>query len=269
MDVDTAPVWECDEFKSLTAHAAQIKKLHLRHLLSPDTNKNCAKRNEALVVKAGNVTLDCTRQRATVDTLPALLALANKANLKSKIESMFNGDKINVTENRSVLHVALRAQKADKIEVDGVNVVDSVHAVLSKIASFSEKVRSGEWKGYSGKPLSNVVSIGIGGSYLGAEFVFEALKTDATARKNAEGRNLRFYANIDPIGFARAIDVESFAILQSLCHFLRGNKPFFVLRSKWITEHINVRGIYKKQIPTEIALHFCPSKIELFYHEMY
>jgi len=203
-EVDSTPVWEYEEFQTLSSHAKDIKALHLRDLLSPETNKNCAKRNEVLMVKAGNITLDCTRQRATLDTLPALLALAKKANLKSKVEAMFNGDKINVTENRSVLHVALRAMKGDKIEVDGVNVVDSVHNVLSKIASFSEKVRSGEWKGYSGKPLTNVVSIGIGGSYLGAEFVFEALKTDATARKNAEGRNLRFYANIDPIGFARA-----------------------------------------------------------------
>jgi len=203
-EVDTTPVWEYAEYKSLTAHAKEVADSHLRDLLSPQTNKNCAKRNEALMVKAGQITLDCTRQRATVDTLPSLIALAKKANLKEKMESMFNGDRINRTENRSVLHVALRAQKEDKIVVDGVNVVDSVHAVLSKIASFSEKVRSGEWKGHSGKALTNVVSIGIGGSYLGAEFVFEALKTNATARQNAEGRNLRFYANIDPIGFARA-----------------------------------------------------------------
>ena len=120
---------------------------------------------------------------------------------------MFNGDKINITENRSVLHIALRAKETDKIIIDDVNVVENVYKVLNKISTFSKKVRSGEWKGYSGKAITNVVSIGIGGSYLGAEFVFQALKTDPTARKNAVGRQLRFYANIDPIGFARATAV--------------------------------------------------------------
>ncbi len=206
---DTNGVWECKEFKALTEHSDEISKLHLRDLLSVDGNKNCVKRNEQLIVKSEGITLDCSRQKATIDTLSKLINLAKKSNLQSKINAMFNGDKINVTENRSVLHIALRAKETDKIIVDEVNVVESVYKVLNKIKAFSNKVRNGEWKGYSGKEIRNVVSIGIGGSYLGAEFVFQALKTDPTARKNAKGRQLRFYANIDPIGFARATAVKS------------------------------------------------------------
>ena len=205
---DTSGVWECKEFKALSEHSEETSKLHLRDLLSTDGNKNCKKRNEQLIIKTSDgIILDCSRQKATIDTLSKLIDLAKKSNLQSKINAMFNGDKINITENRSVLHIALRARKSDKIIIDNVNVVDSVHAVLDKINTFSTKVRTGAWKGYSGKELTNVVSIGIGGSYLGAEFVFQALKTDPTARKNAVGRQLRFYANIDPIGFARATAV--------------------------------------------------------------
>jgi len=204
---DSKGVWECKEFAALKEHSTAVNKLHLRDLLSSD---NASERNKALTVQldeekdVSSIRLDCTRQRATAETVKLLTELATKCNMKSKIESMFNGERINKTEDRSVLHIALRAGKDEKIEVDGVNVVEQVHAVLDKIKAFSEKVRSGEWKGFTGKAIENVISIGIGGSYLGAEFVFEALKTDPTARKNATGRQLRFFANIDPIGFARA-----------------------------------------------------------------
>merc|ERR1719487_913360 len=118
---------------------------------------------------------------------------------------MFNGDKINETEGRSVLHVALRAPRTASLVVDGKNVVAEVWSVLDAIKSFSDKVRSGEWKGHTGKPLTDVVCIGIGGSYLGVEFVFEALKTDPEAAAAASGRSLRFLANVDPIDVKRAL----------------------------------------------------------------
>ncbi len=204
---DTTAVWEYTEFKALQAHVTEINKLHLRDLLSSKANKDCLQRNERLTIKHGALTLDCTRQKATLETISLLSKLAKAANINAKINAMFVGDKINRTENRSVLHIALRSKPSDKIIVDGINVVSAVHKVLNKIQTFSNRVRAGQWKGYSGKEIRNVISIGIGGSYLGAEFVYQSLKTDPTASANAKGRQLRFYANIDPIGFARATSV--------------------------------------------------------------
>ena len=129
---------------------------------------------------------------------------------------MFNGVKINNTEKRSVLHVALRMNETESLVVDETegDVVKNVHGVLKRINEFSKKIRLGEQRGYSGKQLKNTLAIGIGGSYLGPEFVFEALKTDQTSRKGAEGRNLKFLANVDPIDFARAM--EGFDIEETL-----------------------------------------------------
>ena len=112
---ETTPVWEYKEFKTLSENATEITKLHLRNLLSAESNKECTKRNEALTVKLDEITLDCTRQQASTETLSKLVDLAKACNLKNKIDSMFNGDKVNRTENRSVLHIALRAKKTDKI----------------------------------------------------------------------------------------------------------------------------------------------------------
>eukprot|EP00485_Elphidium_margaritaceum_P010711 CAMPEP_0202685982 /NCGR_PEP_ID=MMETSP1385-20130828/1766_1 /ASSEMBLY_ACC=CAM_ASM_000861 /TAXON_ID=933848 /ORGANISM="Elphidium margaritaceum" /LENGTH=592 /DNA_ID=CAMNT_0049340461 /DNA_START=33 /DNA_END=1811 /DNA_ORIENTATION=+ len=239
---DTKGVWECKEFQELSKQSEAVRDLHLRDLLS-SSNKNCQERNDALTIKTDGLLLDCTRQKATTDTLNGLLKLAEACNLKSKIDAMFNGDKINKTEKRSVLHIALRAKATDKIVVDNVNVVESVHAVLQKIEKFSAKVRSGEWKGFSGKAISNVISIGIGGSYLGAEFVFEALKTDPTARKNADGRQLRFYANIDPIGFARAtanLDPETtLCIVVSKTFTTRETMMNAQCIREWLLSHYN------------------------------
>ena len=205
---DTKPVWEKDSFKELSKEAEEVSKLNLRELLSGDKDDNKSDRRDKLMIKTDEITLDCTRQQARIGTVEKLINLAKEVKLGEKIKGMFNGDKINITENRSVLHVALRANKGDEYKVGDKNVVDDVLAVRKQIEDFSKKVRCGEWKGYSGKELINVVSIGIGGSYLGAEFVFQALKTDPAARKAAKGRQLRFYANIDPIGFARATAVK-------------------------------------------------------------
>lgn len=134
-----------------------------------------------------------------------LLKLADKAGLRGKIDSMFNGESINSTEDRAVLHTALRSPRKSTIMLEDQDVVKDVWKVLDRISEFSEKVRSGEWTGITGKPLKNVVCIGIGGSYLGPLFVHTALATDQTAMKGAQGRTLRFLANVDPIDVAKAL----------------------------------------------------------------
>ncbi|CAM9972287.1 unnamed protein product [Ascophyllum nodosum] len=164
-----------------------------------------ADRCAALTAEHDGIFLDYSRQRVTNETMDMLFSLAEAANLPGKRAAMFSGEKINETENRAVLHVALRAPKDGVINVDGKNVVPEVHAVLDRIEDFSKRIRSGALRGCTGKPLVNVVSIGIGGSYLGPEFVYEALKCEPTAFAAAKGRILRFLANVDPVDVARAI----------------------------------------------------------------
>ncbi|KAG9148071.1 hypothetical protein Leryth_003646 [Lithospermum erythrorhizon] len=147
--------------------------------------------------------LDYSRQCATVDTIKKLFSLAEAAHLKEKISRMFNGERINITENRSVLHVALRAPRDAVINCDGKNVVPDVWQVLDKIRDFSDMVRSGAWIGVTGKPLKDVIAVGIGGSFLGPLFVHTALQTDPEAAECAKGRQLHFLANVDPIDVAR------------------------------------------------------------------
>eukprot|EP00382_Lankesteria_abbotti_P000803 CAMPEP_0113845190 /NCGR_PEP_ID=MMETSP0372-20130328/623_1 /TAXON_ID=340204 /ORGANISM="Lankesteria abbotti" /LENGTH=561 /DNA_ID=CAMNT_0000814213 /DNA_START=148 /DNA_END=1833 /DNA_ORIENTATION=- /assembly_acc=CAM_ASM_000359 len=163
-------------------------------------------RNNALFIETPNLgILDMTRQKITVEVLQALLDLAKERSVTDKIAAMFNGEKINTTEDRAVLHVALRADAKTSIKVDGQDVVPLVHEVLQRIKTFSDSIRSGKLLGYTGKPLKNVVCIGIGGSYLGPEFVFEALRTESSAAEAASGRQLHFLANVDPIDVSRAL----------------------------------------------------------------
>ena len=140
------------------------------------------------------------------ETLTLLEKLAVKADVEKKRAAMFAGEKINETEGRAVLHTALRKPKDKKVMVDGQDVVPEVHEVLGRIRAFTDKVRSGAHKGATGKPLTNVICIGIGGSFLGVEFVHEALRTDADAMKGATGRQLKFLANVDPIDVRRALE---------------------------------------------------------------
>lgn len=158
-----------------------------------------------LTKEHNGIYIDFSRQRVTNRTMRLLLDLASKAQLKQKINAMFNGKSINSTELRSVLHVATRARREQEIIVDGVNVVPEVWSVLDKIKSFTERVRNGEWCGVTGKPLKNVVAVGIGGSFLGPLFVHTALRTEQKSASAAEGRILRFLANVDPIDVARAL----------------------------------------------------------------
>ncbi|KAM7507798.1 hypothetical protein LguiA_018251 [Lonicera macranthoides] len=191
----------CDTqpWKDLKAHVEDIKKTHLRNLMN-DTD-----RCKSMMVESDGIFLDYSRQCATPQTLDKLLKLAEAALLKQKINSMFSGERINSTENRSVLHVALRASKDEVIHSDGKNVVLDVWQVLDKIRDFSERVRNGSWVGATGKALKDVIAIGIGGSFLGPLFVHTALQTDAEAVESARGRQLRFLANVDPIDVARNI----------------------------------------------------------------
>lgn len=180
-------------------HVDDINKTHLRELMSDSD------RCKSMMVEFDGMFVDYSRQRATVDTLDKLFKLAEASHLKEKINRMFSGEHINSTEDRSVLHVALRASRDTVINSDGKNVVPDVWQVLDKIRDFSDKVRSGSWVGATGKVLTDVIAIGIGGSFLGPLFVHTALQTDAEAIKTAKGRQLRFLANVDPVDVARNI----------------------------------------------------------------
>src|SRR5262249_8430486 len=152
-----------------------------------------------LTVEAVGLYLDYSKNRVTDETLKLLVQLADESGLRSRIDAMFRGDKINITENRAVLHVALRSPKGASIVVDGENVVPRVHAVLDKMANFSDRVRSGAWKGHTGKRIRNVINIGIGGSDLGPVMAYEALK-----HYSDRSLTFRFVSNIDGTDFVEA-----------------------------------------------------------------
>ncbi|OVA04513.1 Phosphoglucose isomerase (PGI) [Macleaya cordata] len=192
-------ICETQPWKTLKAHVEDIKKTHLRDLMSD------SERCKSMMVEFDGLFLDYSRQCANQDTMGKLLGLAEAAHLKEKINKMFSGERINITENRSVLHVALRAPRDAVINSDGKNVVPEVWKVLDKINEFCERVRSGSWVGATGKALKDVVSVGIGGSFLGPLFVHTALQTDPEAVACAKGRQLRFLANVDPIDVAKSI----------------------------------------------------------------
>ena len=182
-------------WKALESHYEQTSKLHLRQLFAED-----AARGERMAVEALGLYLDYSKNRITDETLALLVQLAEAAGLQSRIDAMFRGEKINLTENRAVLHVALRAPKGASIVVDGEDVVPKVHAVLDKMADFSDRIRSGAWKGRTGKRIRNIVNIGIGGSDLGPVMAYEALRAYSD-----RGLTFRFVSNIDGTDFAEAV----------------------------------------------------------------
>lgn len=192
-------VSDTNEWKKLQRHAEHIDKIHLKELLK-QTNR-CNKFH----IEHDGIYFDYSRQRATFETMNLLQDLAKKQDLKKKIMNMVTGKKINKTENRAVLHTALRADESQKgtIFVDGQDVVEDVHAVLKQIKSFTDDVRSGAIRGYTGKRLRNIVSVGIGGSYLGPEFLNECLKTEPEGVNTALGYSLRFLSNVDPVDVER------------------------------------------------------------------
>src|SRR5580698_1881474 len=184
------PAW-----KALEDHYKSIQKTHLRNLFADDP-----KRGERLTVEALGIYLDYSKNIVTDETLKLLLELAEESGLRARIDAMFRGEKINITEKRAVLHVALRAPKGTSIIVDGQDVVPAVHAVLDKMSNFSERVRSGAWKGYTGKRIRNVINIGIGGSDLGPVMAYEALKYFSD-----RNMTFRFVSNVDGTDFAEAV----------------------------------------------------------------
>lgn len=187
------------EWRRLERHADVIEQTHLRDLLLDE------ERCDSMYATHDGVYLDYSRQRITRETMDLLLDLAKRQDLKGKIESMVSGEKINFTEKRAVLHTALRADRSQKgsIMVDGMDVVEEVHEVLDQIKEFTDGVRSGKIRGYTGKRLRNIVSVGIGGSYLGPEFLHECLKTEPEGVNAALGYNLRFLSNVDPVDVER------------------------------------------------------------------
>jgi len=189
------PAGKRQAWKALESHYKKLSAVHLRKLFADDP-----KRGERMAVEAVGLYFDYSKNRVTDETIQLLLQLADESGLQERIDAMFRGDKINVTENRAVLHVALRAPKTASIVVDGENVVPKVHAVLDKMADFAERVRTGEWKGYTGKRIRNVVNIGIGGSDLGPVMAYEALKT-----YSERAMTFRFVSNIDGTDFAEAV----------------------------------------------------------------
>jgi len=184
------PAW-----RNLNAHYREIRDLHLRQLFADDPQ-----RGTRLTLGAVGLFLDYSKNRVNDKTIKLLLQLAEEAGLRARINAMFRGDKINITENRAVLHVALRAPKDATILVDGRNVVPEVHAVLDKMADFSKRVRRGEWKGHTGKRIRNVINIGIGGSDLGPVMAYEALRY-----YSEHAMTFRFVSNVDGTDFVEAV----------------------------------------------------------------
>jgi len=189
------PALKRHAWKALESHYKKVSTVHLRQLFAEDP-----KRGERMAVEAVGLYLDYSKNRVTDETLQLLFQLAEESGLQARIDAMFRGEKINLTEKRAVLHVALRAPKGASIVVDGENVVPKVHDVLDKMADFSDRVRSGEWKGHTGKSIRNVVNIGIGGSDLGPVMAYEALKA-----YSERAMTFRFVSNIDGTDFAETV----------------------------------------------------------------
>jgi glucose-6-phosphate isomerase len=195
MESSVPPLTSRPAWKALQAHHENVRAIHLRKLFADD-----AKRGERLAIEACGLYLDYSKNRITDETLALLLRLAEESGLRDRIDAMFRGEKINITENRAVLHVALRTPRDASIVVSGENVVPEVHAVLDKMAAFADRVRSGEWKGHTGKPIRNVLNVGIGGSDLGPVMAYEALR-----HYSERGLTFRFISNVDSTDFAEAV----------------------------------------------------------------
>jgi glucose-6-phosphate isomerase len=211
------PLTERRAWKALSKHHDKIRKQHLRKLFTNDPT-----RGERMTAEDVGIFLDYSKNRVTDKTIKLLIELAEESGLRSRIDAMFRGDKINITENRAVLHVALRAPEDTSIFVDGENVVPLVHAVLDRMAEFSNRVRSGQWTGHTGRRIRNVVNIGIGGSDLGPLMAFEALK-----HYSDRAMSFRFVSNIDGTDFAEAVrDLEPAETL-----FIVSSKTFTTLET--------------------------------------
>jgi len=207
------PLSKGNAWKALAAHYKRVREHHLRSLFADDPG-----RGGRMTAEGVGIFLDYSKNRVTDETLKLLLQLAEESDLRGRIDAMFRGEKINITENRAVLHVALRAPKGTSIFVDGEDVVPQVHAVLDRMADFSNRVRSGEWTGHTGKRIRNVINIGIGGSDLGPVMAYEALK-----HYSDRAMRFRFISNVDGTDFAEAV------------HDLDPAETLFIVSSKTFT----------------------------------
>jgi len=237
------PLTQRPAWKKLVAHHKKIKGLHLRKMFAADP-----KRGERMTAEAAGLFLDYSKNRVTGETLKLLLQLARESDLRGRIQAMFSGEKINITENRAVLHIALRAPKGATILVDGKNVVPEVHAVLEKMATFSKRIRSDAWKGFTGKRIANIVNIGIGGSDLGPVMAYEALK-----HYSDRSLKFRFVSNVDGIDFVEAThDLDPAETL-----FIVSSKTFTTLET--MTNAQSARDWLLKGLggnPKAVAKHF-------------
>jgi glucose-6-phosphate isomerase len=237
-----APLGERPAWKALQAHFQQIQGKHLRELFDADPT-----RGEHFTAETGGIFLDYSKNRITDETLKLLVKLAEESGVREKIEAMFRGDKINITENRAVLHVALRAPKSESIILDGEDVVPPVHAVLDKMSGFAERVRSGAWKGHTGKRIRNVVNIGIGGSDLGPVMAYEALK-----HYSQRDLTFRFVSNVDGTDFAEAVqDLDAEETL-----FLVASKTFTTLETMTNAHSARDWSLAKLGDEKAVAKHF-------------
>jgi len=213
----TTSLRERPAWSALEQHHAEVRDAHLRDLFADD-----ATRGERLAAEGAGLYLDYSKNRITDETLRLLLQLAEESGLTERTEAMFRGDRINVSENRSVLHVALRMPRGSSLVVDGVDVVANVHEVLDRMAAFADRVRSGEWRGHTGKPIRNVVNIGIGGSDLGPVMAYEALR-----HYTRRDLTFRFVSNVDSTDFAEA--TQDLAADETL--FIVSSKTFTTLET--------------------------------------
>ena len=236
------PLRERSAWKALEKHHAEIESRHLRDLFAEDPS-----RGERLTVEGVGLYLDYSKNRVTDETMGLLIQLAEESGLAEHTERMFTGERINVSENRSVLHVALRMPKGSSLVVDGVDVVKDVHEVLDRMSAFCDRVRSGEWKGHTGKPIRNVVNIGIGGSDLGPVMAYEALR-----HYTRRDMTFRFVSNVDSTDFVEA--TRDLAADETL--FIVSSKTFTTLET--LTNAHSARAWALSQLGDEsaIAKHF-------------
>jgi glucose-6-phosphate isomerase len=236
------PLIKSPEWRALEEHYQKTRRLHLRDLFATDPT-----RGERLTAEAAGLYLDYAKHRITDDTLDLLVRLAEASGLHDRIDAMFRGDKINSTEDRAVLHVALRAPRHAAIVVDGENVVPHVHAVLDHMADFATRVRNGTWKGHSGKRIRHVINIGIGGSDLGPVMAYEALKA-----YSARDMTFRFVSNVDGTDFAEATrDLDPAETL-----FILSSKTFTTLETMTNAHTARDWSLRALRDPEAVAKHF-------------